>query len=290
MLVALLCSAHVAWAQSAPVAVVNGQAITREDVAREDARPESEKLVFEGKARKDSLTSLIARALFAQAAVQNGFARLPTVDAEIQKALPFPSEKLYLPGTALSDPMTPQEKANFLAAEDVLAQIYVELKLYDTTRIEDSDIHDFYEQNPNLFSKRRVYTFQELTVDDASPKVMNWVKSNAGSAGGTKAVADYLNRNRIQFRGRLVVRSAEELPLKSLDTFAAMRNGDVLVSKSADALQFTALHLQATKEAPLSEPKVADMIRRYLYNQRRMSLMATEYGLLKLKGDVTLSP
>lgn len=290
VLVALFCGVHGARAQAAPVAVVNGQAITREDIDREDARPESAKMVLDGNTKTDSLMSLIARALFAQAAVRDGASRLPLVDAEIRKALPFPSEKLVLPGTAAVDAMTPEEKANFQAAEQVLAQVYIDLKLYDMPKIEDSDIHEFYEQSPHLFSKRRVYTFQELAVDDASPQVIDWVKANIRSANGLKAVTDYLDRNGAKFRSRVAVRSAEEMPLQALNIFGAMRKGDVVDSKSANARQFTAVMLQATLDAPRSEPEVTDMIRAYLHNRRRTELMATEYGLLKLKGDVTISP
>ena len=82
------------------------------------------------------------------------------------------------------------------------------------------EIQKYYDDKPALFKERRIYSLQEIAIE-AKPEQIARLTSQARSAKNITEFVDYLKANDFRFTGNQAVRAAEQLPLASLDAFAA---------------------------------------------------------------------
>ena len=90
------------------------------------------------------------------------------------------------------------------------------------------EVSAYYEKHPALFSQRRVYSLQE--VDDRGHRRSRSRRCKKVLTGA-KTFGDFvehLKANNIKFRGAEAVRAAEQLPLRSVEQFAALKDGQAV--------------------------------------------------------------
>ena len=149
---------------------------------------------------------------------------------------------------------------------EVLSRAYVERLTALTPTPSTAEVQRFYLDNPDLFSKRRVYALRELRVSVPAGREGD-IRTEADKAVTLDEVAAWLRREQIPFKSDSGVRPAEDLPLDALKRLATMREGQLGVLSSPGSLLI--VQLIGAREQPIDEASAAPLIERYLTNRTR---------------------
>jgi EpsD family peptidyl-prolyl cis-trans isomerase len=169
------------------------------------------------------------------------------------------------------DPRVLQQIDN--ARREILARAYAERAGEQAAKPTPEEIKKYFDANPALFTERRIYSLQELAVE-AKPEQVATLREKLAAAKNVGEFVDYLKANEFKFAGNQAVRAAEQLPLKSLGSFAKMRDGQAVLTPTANGAQILVLAGSRTQPVTLEQAKPA--IEQFLLNERRRELIAKE--------------
>lgn len=156
------------------------------------------------------------------------------------------------------------------ARKEVLARAYIEKVGEAAPRPTPEEIKKYYEDKPALFSQRRIYNFQEISIE-ARPDQVAVLREKLAAAKNVNEFVDYLRANDFRFGANQAVRAAEQLPLASLDAFAAMRDGQAMVVPAANGVQVVVL--AGSRTQPVSEEQARPAIEQFILNDRKRKLV-----------------
>lgn len=166
---------------------------------------------------------------------------------------------------------------------EVLARAYAEKVGEAAARPTPEEIRKYYEDKPALFRERRVYSIQEITIE-ATPEQVAELRAALTSSKSINEFIDVLKARELRFQGNQAVRSAEQLPLASLDTFARMKDGQALIVPSATGAQVVVL--AGSRSQPVSEEQARPAIEQYLLNDRKRKLVEDDLKALRAAAKV----
>lgn len=152
------------------------------------------------------------------------------------------------------------------ARRDVLARAYNERLVQSVAKPTPEEIRKYYDEQPDLFKERKVYSLQELLID-APPEKQAWVKQQLGSATGAKGFAESLKAANLPFTGSQGVKGAEQLPLGLVRRFATMKDGESAVV--SEGSQLRVIFVVASRSDPVGFERASGPIELYLANQAR---------------------
>ncbi|MHB1188035.1 EpsD family peptidyl-prolyl cis-trans isomerase [Thiobacillus sp.] len=165
------------------------------------------------------------------------------------------------------------------ASRQVLAEAYAERNFKDVAKPSETEIADYYNQHPELFSQRRVYRIQELELKvDASR--MPEVEAKLKSAHSMGDFVTWVKEQGIEGKSAVAVKPAEQIPLPLLGRLSQMKDGQVTVF-SARPGQVLIQQLLESQLQPVSLEQSHSAIERALTVQKRKDLM--EADLKKLR-------
>jgi EpsD family peptidyl-prolyl cis-trans isomerase len=134
------------------------------------------------------------------------------------------------------------------------------------------------ETNPALFKARRIYSLQEIAIE-AKPEQIPQLKAQLGSVKNINEFVEYLKANDFRFSGSQAVRSAEQLPLSSLGTFAAMKDGQALLNTTPTGAQV--IVLAGSRAQPVSLEQATPAIEQFLLNERKRDILAKDVKAMR---------
>lgn len=146
----------------------------------------------------------------------------------------------------------------------ILAQAEVE-RLAAKADITADDAAKFYAANPDLFEKRRIYTFHQFLLN--TPKLEPAVKSQMDEAKTPADIIAILKLAGIKFRDQTGVRAAESLPMEVLPRVARMARGDILLQSEAG--QVLLMQLVDTTVEPVDLARATPAIKTYLATSKK---------------------
>ncbi|MDB5799659.1 MAG: peptidyl-prolyl cis-trans isomerase, EpsD family [Rhodocyclales bacterium] len=164
------------------------------------------------------------------------------------------------------------------ARRAVLARALGDSLAAEESSVAPADVKEFFNKNPHLFAKRRIYTLIEANVR-CLPQEAKAVTQQLASAGGLTDAIAWMHGKHIAVttsRGR---KPAEQLSLDLLPRFAAMKDGDIAYMSMPGGL--TIIQLQSSVEEPIAEADATPVIVRYLASQRRATLLGKELRRLR---------
>ena len=107
---------------------------------------------------------------------------------------------------------------------EIIARAYVEKIAGGAPKPSPAEMKAYYDTHPALFKDRRVYSLQEISIE-ATPEQIPVLQAQLNAAKTVPDFANFLKSNNYKFSANSVTRAAEQLPLASLDKFAAMKDG-----------------------------------------------------------------
>jgi EpsD family peptidyl-prolyl cis-trans isomerase len=145
-----------------------------------------------------------------------------------------------------------------------------------------AEVRSFYDANPALFAKRRIYTFYQFTIERSG--LSGALKTKLDRAKSRPALRAALQAENVAFRELISARTAEQLPMAALPAIAAMERGDVTVINDGD--EATILQLMDFVEQPATIEEATPLIREYLLNTRKQELVAERLAALRASAKI----
>lgn len=164
------------------------------------------------------------------------------------------------------------------AKRQILARAYVEWAVAASSTENSEEIRKFYQDNPALFERRRIYRVHELAVVAPQEK-LDALKAATAEAKSLEDVAGWLKAQKLAFQAAVSVWPAEQIPLNILARVLEMREGQIAVIPTSRGV--SVLQLLQAQEASLSEQQAQPIIERYL--QSRKLLATAEAEVKKLR-------
>lgn len=137
----------------------------------------------------------------------------------------------------------------------------------------EAEVKDYYDKHPALFSARRIYSFQEITIE-AKPEQVEGLRAKVAASKTMQELDAMLQAEGVRVSKTQVVRPAEQLPLAQLDAIAQMKDGQVTMQVSPPGLHV--LILAGSEEKPVALDKAKPVIEMYLTNERKRQLIEAE--------------
>jgi EpsD family peptidyl-prolyl cis-trans isomerase len=164
------------------------------------------------------------------------------------------------------------------ARRELMARAYLEKVGEAASKPAPEEVARYYESTPNLFKERRLYSLQEITID-AKPEQIAQLRQKLEAARNIAEFVEYLKASDIRFSANQAVRAAEQLPLASLATFAAMKDGQAILSPTPTGAQV--IVLAASRAQPVTLEQATPAIEQFLLNERKRELLAKDIKALR---------
>jgi len=164
------------------------------------------------------------------------------------------------------------------ARREIISRAYVEKIGEGAPKATPAEIQAYYEKNPALFAGRRIYTLQEVDIE-AAPAQVEALRAALAAAKTFSAFIDDLKAKNIKFQGSEGVRAAEQLPLASVEQFAALKDGQAIFAARPNGARI--IHLVSSRSQPVTLQAATPAIEQYLLNERKRKLVADDLRALR---------
>jgi len=170
------------------------------------------------------------------------------------------------------------------AKDQVLARAYMRRLASRLPQPTDEEVKKYYDDHPELFSQRRGYVIEELSITKREGLAKS-LEEQIAKKLSMQDLASWLKSQDIEYRARRGVRAAERLPIDMLPKIHAMKNGEIklLTDEHGD---ISVVHLAASRDAPLDEKTAAPSIRRFLFTRRAAEAVRNEIKALREQAKV----
>ena len=169
------------------------------------------------------------------------------------------------------------------ARREILARAYVDKVGEAAPKPTAEEIKKYYDDKPELFRERRVYSIQEIAVE-ARPEQVQEIRDKLGAAKNINEFVDYLKAAGLRFSGNQAVRAAEQLPFNTLDAMSKMKDGQAMVVPSPTGVQVVVL--AGSRMQPASEEQSRPAIEQFLLNERKRKLVEEDMKALRAAAKV----
>ncbi len=169
------------------------------------------------------------------------------------------------------------------ARREIIARAYVEKTGEAASKPTDAEIKAYYDSKPALFSARRIYSLQEIGIE-AKPEQLATLREQLGAAKSINEFVEYLKANGYRFSGNQAVRTAEQLPLNLLDTFAKLSDGQAVLLPSPAGAQVVLL--VGSRSEPVDEARAKPAIEQFLLNDAKRKLVESDIKALRAAAKI----
>ncbi len=176
------------------------------------------------------------------------------------------------------------------AKNEVLARAYLEHLIesepqrFEWDRRNQEEIRKYYNDHPELFEQRRVFTIEEINfvaAEDVVAKLRGYAAENAGM----QEIADWLKARDVKFEAKRGVRAAEQISLNILPVVQKLNAGEIrLFVLGGDHYQV--LRVLNSRESPVDEATAAPRIQQFLANQQSTQVLTTEMKRVREAAEI----
>ena len=169
------------------------------------------------------------------------------------------------------------------AKRQILAQSYLDKTMSAAVNPTEEEAHDYYSKHPELFSQRRIFRFQQLSIVGGKD-IVSGVGQQLTASKSMADLATWAQGKSLQVSSNASVKAAEQLPMELLPRLHQMKDGQIGVIAQPNGV--TVLQLVASQEQPVDEKSALPTIEKYLLNQRKTELAEKE--LKQLRGTAAI--
>ena len=169
------------------------------------------------------------------------------------------------------------------ARREILARAYIEKVGEAAPKPTAEEIKKYFDDKPELFRERRVYSIQEIAIE-ARPDQVQELRSKLGEAKSINEFVDYLKATGLRFSGNQAVRAAEQLPFNTLEAMAKMKDGQAMVVPSPTGA--TVIVLAGSRMQPATEEQSRPAIEQFLLNERKRKLVEDDMKAMRAAAKV----
>lgn len=166
---------------------------------------------------------------------------------------------------------------------DILAQAYLERVAAKAPKPSSAEIEAFYNEHPELFSKRRIFRLQELVVNAPKEK-LETVQLGVKDQKSINDVATWLKDNNYPFDVNSNVKPAEQLSGNMLKILQPLKDGNFIVVNTGRGLNV--VNLAASQDQPITKDKATPIIEQYFLNKNKKELVSKELEALRSQASI----
>ncbi|MFM8899855.1 MAG: EpsD family peptidyl-prolyl cis-trans isomerase [Burkholderiales bacterium] len=170
------------------------------------------------------------------------------------------------------------------ARREILVRAYMQQVGSGQPKPNAHEISQYYNEHPELFAQRRIYTVQEVIVPPAAG-IENQLRRLAALERSVEEASTWLQSQNIKFNAGGATRAAEQIPLELLAQMHQLKDGQSVVLPSRQAI--TLMRITSTQSVPLSATEAAPRIEAFLTNQRMAQAVANH--LKQLRGSTKIA-
>lgn len=244
------CEKPASSSKSETVATVAGDKISEAELNLAVSRLGELSEAQAAEARSKVLQALIDQRLVAQAAEKSGLDKEPAVEIAVAHA-----------------------------GRQVLVEAYAERNFKDVAKPTDTEITEYFNQHPELFSERRIYRIQELDLA-VDPSRLAEVESKLKSSHSIGDFVNWVKEQGIEGKSAVAVKPAEQIPAALLARLSQMKDGEVALLPGRPGHAVIQQLLESQMQ-PVSLEQAHGAIERALITQKRKAMM--EADLQKLR-------
>ena len=160
---------------------------------------------------------------------------------------------------------------------ETLARAYLDRIADGVTKPAPKDVQAYYDANPVLFAQRRLYTFQDYSMQ-VSPAQRSAIETQLTALKSPVELDAYLKDKQIASRTERTTIAAENLPVGLLPRVAAMQPSQGLIMAGPAGLRV--LLLLSAQDSPATFAQARPSIDAYLLNQRKRQAIDKELAAL----------
>ncbi len=171
---------------------------------------------------------------------------------------------------------------------EVLAGGLNDTKRQSQVQPDDAQIKAYYERNPDLFSRRKVFAIQELQVE-SSPWDEAEMRRQVGRAKDMKTISAALTESGAKLKANNATQAAENLPLEILPELSKATEGKPYLKRNA-AGKSLVYAVVATRSEPKTLAEATLAIKLFLSNKGWIDQSAKALSELKQKAHIERLP
>lgn len=170
-----------------------------------------------------------------------------------------------------------------MARREVLVRAYLERVAEAAPKPSAEDVKKYFDEKPVLFSERRVFSLQEVSIE-ARPEQVAELREKLQTTQNFDAFVEHLKGTGLRFVGNQVVRAAEQLPFGVLEAISRLNVGQALLAPNATGAQvFVVL---GSRPQPATEEQARPAIEQYILGERKRKLVEDAMKELKSAAKV----
>lgn len=170
-----------------------------------------------------------------------------------------------------------------VARREIVARAYLDKVGEAAPKPTPEEIKKYYDEKPALFSERRVYSIQEISIE-AKPEQIPELREKLAAAKNVNEFVEYLKASGLRFAGNQAVRAAEQLPFNTLDAMAKMKDGQAIVVPATNGMQVVVL--AGSRSQPVTEEQARPAIEQFLLNERKRKLVEDDIKALRAAAKI----
>ena len=151
------------------------------------------------------------------------------------------------------------------AKKDILANAYLQKLVANATKVSDSDIHSYFDGHPGLFSKRRIYNFQDIGMA-RDENLLVTLKEEVAKQKTMQEHAAWLKEKGIKFSAGSYSNPAEQIPLNLLPNLENLKDGEMVLVEINNTIHL--IQLVNSQDAPIDLAAATPFIKNYYINIR----------------------
>ena len=169
------------------------------------------------------------------------------------------------------------------AKREIIARAYLEKVGEAAPKPTPEEIKKYFDEKPALFKDRRIYSIQEIGIE-AKPEQVATLREKLAASKNINEFVEFLKANDFKFAGNQAVRSAEQLPLQSLDAFAKMTDGQAMLNQAPNGVQVVVL--AGSRSQPVGEEQARPAIEQFLLNERKRKLIEDDVKAMRAAAKI----
>ena len=170
-----------------------------------------------------------------------------------------------------------------VARREIVARAYLDKVGEAAPKPTADEIKKYYDEKPALFSERRVYSIQEISIE-AKPEQVPELREKLAAAKNVNDFVEYLKASGLRFAGNQAVRAAEQLPFNTLDAMSKMKDGQAIVVPATNGMQVVVL--AGSRSQPVTEEQARPAIEQFLLNERKRKLVEDDIKALRAAAKI----
>ncbi|MCL2644074.1 MAG: EpsD family peptidyl-prolyl cis-trans isomerase [Betaproteobacteria bacterium] len=161
---------------------------------------------------------------------------------------------------------------------EILARAYSEQVMGGAVQPSETQVNEFFDKNPELFSKRRIYDLREISLQ-IPPERFDEVRAQVQSSGNPQQLTTWFNEQKIPFAVNAGVKPAEQIPLEILKNLAQLNAGQAAFARTPTGAVL--IFVVGVRDEPVDRNTAKPVIQNFLLNQARAESMRAEIKRLR---------